>query len=147
MPVIIKKRTTLLETTPLENNSLNVMPLEGTLLTLDTSNIELELPQKVETGIPRGRAYLRSKKITQKPKKTLEQILPRVYNTPNVKKDFDDTNLDAYYDQYRCTDCKDTKKIMVYDTCESCDGDGCRKCNNTGEVKSYIPCQLCNSKK
>jgi len=112
--------------------------------------------------LTRGRGYL------NKPKKTLEQILPRVYNSriaqptttqftekATVKHTVTskrisytsasklDTDFD--YQPYRCLDCKDTKKILVFDICEFCDGIGCPKCNK-GYNKNYISCQSCNTK-
>lgn len=146
MPVIIKKRTVPLA--PVKVEEMPPFPSEVTSLPVKKSG----------TNTPSGRGYLRKgykrpEVFTENPRKTLEQILPRVYNTPKENsggsnkevsnKDFEDSDL-AYYSPYRCLDCKDTKKILVYDTCEVCDGKGCRKCNNTGEIKNHIPCQSCN---
>ena len=44
---------------------------------------------------------------------------------------------------YRCSTCQDTHKVMVYDECVHCDGEGCQLCGSTGEVRRYIPCQDC----
>ena len=134
MPVIINRKSLpVVEVNPPE---VPVTPIE----------IEPKAPRS-ETGIPRGRSYLRTKRsqpTPPKPKKTLDQTLPRVYNAFNPKKDFEDSSL-AYYSNYKCVDCKDTRKILVYDTCDSCEGEGCPKCHKTGEIKNYIPCQACNS--
>ena len=155
MPVTIRKRSALLEPIALKNTTPSTT-LEITIPEVRSEvlpTVETISPPKVETGIPKGRRYLKEKKSFDgtkpqhsyhKPQKTLEQILPRVYNVNSSKSD-DDANSE-YYSPYKCIDCKDTKKIMVYDTCEFCDGTGCRKCNNTGEFKSFIPCQLCNNK-
>jgi hypothetical protein len=148
MPVIIKKRTVPIESRFEPKLESKFEPiLEGTPIKISTPIVHLP---KSETNIPRGRGYLRTEINDRKPKKRLEQLLPRVYNTPiekkDVKGDFEDSDL-AYYSPYKCIDCKDTKKIMVYDTCESCDGTGCRQCNNTGEVRNFIPCQACNKVK
>ena len=42
----------------------------------------------------------------------------------------------------RCDVCEDRKRIIVYDVCEHCEGEGCSKCRK-GEVRNMIPCPQC----
>lgn len=42
----------------------------------------------------------------------------------------------------KCTYCMDKKRVIVYDECPHCYGDGCTNCDN-GLIKSNIRCQDC----
>lgn len=49
---------------------------------------------------------------------------------------------------YKCEDCKDTRKVHVFEDCMHCyaGDEGCEWCFGKGGVSKLIPCQTCSSK-
>ena len=43
----------------------------------------------------------------------------------------------------KCLVCLDTRKIIAYNLCDSCDGGSCDKCLQIGSFRSHIPCMSC----
>lgn len=52
----------------------------------------------------------------------------------------------------KCLDCRDTKKVEVFEDCMHCDGTGkiqginCEHCFGKGGINKTIPCQTCSEK-
>lgn len=96
--------------------------------------IRIKTPPKADA--PRGRS-------TGNPNRHDGRYYGRVSDMPKEAKNQHDDWLDSF-NNIKCLDCRDTKKVVVYDVCDYCLGKGCKKCNNTGDVKNYIPCQACS---
>lgn len=45
----------------------------------------------------------------------------------------------------KCSNCDDRKRVVVYNDCDDCEGDGCDKCGGSGEKKGMIPCFECTT--
>ena len=51
----------------------------------------------------------------------------------------EDTEDEVLFD---CLNCKDERKVVVFDPCDNCDGAGCRLCDD-GLIQNFIDCPLC----
>lgn len=123
--------------TPLEFNSVHKQYTDS--LTKAFKSSEINAPNnepKSTRESPQNKVTPRFRREHKNPSKITKPILPSGDT-------FDE--LEAL-DHIKCLDCKDTRKILVYETCDNCLGKGCKYCYNTGDIKTYIPCQSCNSK-
>lgn len=96
------------------------------------------------SNIPRDVVQKQTEPIQNKVPQEVKNYPPKVQHTYKAPPSYGD-DLESM-DHIKCLDCKDTKKVLVYETCDNCLGKGCKYCYNTGDIKTYIPCQSCNSK-